>query len=275
MNYLFTEVNFTQALRKVIGISLLVGLYSFFVYFFLLNKYTYSRQSLSYFESIFTIILGLLLVFRSNRAYERWWEARILWGQLVNASRNLAIKINVLLEPNLQEALLFSDLINHFCEALAIHLRQKNTTDDFDKILHPPPVAKHIPSYLAKELYTSLCQHPKAQQGLNLWILDEQFTEFMKICGGCERIKNTFISLSFRVFVKHVFFLFILVIPWSLIPVLGVWSIPATILICYLIIAIEGIARNLEEPFGLTEDHLNLTAITNNIKVSVNEILLT
>nr|WP_321572149.1 bestrophin family ion channel [Legionella pneumophila] len=69
----------------------------------------------------------------------------------------------------------------------------------------------------------------------------------------------------------HYFYPFL---PCSLIDTLGVWAIPATIIITYLIIAIEGIARNLEEPFGLTEDHLNLGAITESIRESVNEVLL-
>ncbi|HHT9952159.1 TPA: bestrophin family protein [Legionella pneumophila] len=274
ISYLFSEVHFTHALKKVLGISILVGVYSAIIYFWFEQDNLHSSNWLSYSQSVFGIILGLLLVFRSNRAYERWWEARTLWGQLVNASRNLAIKIRVLLSPNTDEAKKFSELINTFCEVLAIHLRQKSTRDDFKKFLKMVSLPSHVPSYVAQELYRELSEKTKASKRLNLWLLDNEFSKFMDICGGCERIKNTFISLSFRVFVKHVFIIFILFLPCSLIDTLGVWAIPATIIITYLIIAIEGIARNLEEPFGLTEDHLNLGSITESIRESVNEVLL-
>ncbi|KGP62465.1 hypothetical protein EP47_14455 [Legionella norrlandica] len=274
VNYLFSEVHFTHALKKVLGISILVGVYSAIIYFGFEQINLHSSNWLSYSQSVFGIILGLLLVFRSNRAYERWWEARTLWGQLVNSSRNLAIKIQVLLMPNAKEAKKFAELINTFCEVLAIHLRQKSTRDDFKKFLSMSNLPDHVPSYVAQELYRTLSENAKATTRFNLWLLDSEFSKFMDICGGCERIKNTFISLSFRVFVKHVFIIFILFLPCSLIDTLGIWAIPATIIITYLIIAIEGIARNLEEPFGLTEDHLNLSSITESIRESVNEVLL-
>ncbi|KTD61738.1 bestrophin family protein [Legionella spiritensis] len=274
IKHLFSEMHFTEALTKVLWISCLVGAYSALVYLLFEQGYAHSYTWLSYFQSIFGIVLGLLLVFRSNRSYERWWEARTLWGELVNASRNLAIKIKVLLVPHKKEARQFSELINNFCDALAIHLRQKSTPDDFKALLNMKTLPEHVPSYLAKKLYTQLYQTPAAKEGINLWLLDGEFSKFMDICGGCERIKNTFISLSFRVFVKHVFIIFVLILPCSLVDALGVWMIPSTVLISYLIIAVEGIARNLEEPFGLTEDHLNLGAITECINASVNEILL-
>ncbi len=229
---------------------------------------------LAYSQSVFGIILGLLLVFRSNRAYERWWEARTLWGQLINTSRNLAIKIKVLMSPDPQEAKEFADLIIAFCKVLSIHLRRKHTEESFEKYLPPGENPEHVPSYIATKLYQKI--HPQAMslREINRLFLDNDFTQLMNICGGCERIRNTYISLSFRVFVKHVFIVFILVLPYSLVESLGIWAIPATILISYLLTAIEGIARNLEEPFGLTEDHLHLNSFTKTIKTSVNQILL-
>ncbi|MFO3110356.1 bestrophin family ion channel [Legionella pneumophila serogroup 1] len=156
ISYLFSEVHFTHALKKVLGISVLVGVYSAIIYFWFEQVNLHSSNWLSYSQSVFGIILGLLLVFRSNRAYERWWEARTLWGQLVNASRNLAIKIRVLLLPNTDEAKKFSELINTFCEVLAIHLRQKSTRDDFKKFLTMVNLPSHVPSYVAQELYREL-----------------------------------------------------------------------------------------------------------------------
>jgi putative membrane protein len=95
----------------------------------------------------------------------------------------------------------------------------------------------------------------------------------MVVCGGCEKIKNTLLSVSYRMFVKHVMILFILMMPLSILDNVGLYSIPIVIVTSYIILALEAIARNLEEPFGITEDHIQLCAINSNIKLSVHEIL--
>ena len=164
LRHIFFGANFTKALMGVLWISLFVGLYSLFIYFVFERYVPHSTNWLSYFQSVFGIILGLLLVFRSNRAYERWWEARTLWGQLVNATRNFAIKVDVLLNPTVKERQEFADNINQFCSALAIHLRQKNAPEQFKKLLNQQHLPQHVPSYLAKNIYDLLLKSPKSSE---------------------------------------------------------------------------------------------------------------
>ncbi len=97
LKHLFVEVKVTHALKTVLEISCLSSLYTFFI--LILFNYTSMPQLLwlENMEGAIAAIIGMLLVFRTNRAYERWWEARSLWGSLVNVSRNLAIKIKVVL----------------------------------------------------------------------------------------------------------------------------------------------------------------------------------
>ncbi len=96
----------------------------------------------------------------------------------------------------------------------------------------------------------------------------------LEVCGSCERIKDTPMSVSWRSFTWQCIVVYLLVLPWGLVDDFGAWTIPLTILVAYFVIAGEGIARCVEEPFGLHEDHLDLESICHGINRSVSEVLL-
>ncbi len=271
---LFVEVRFTDALKKVLLISLLTGLYATLLYY-IINKtgFHFNMHWYQTFESIFGFVLGLLLVFRTNKAYERWWEARSLWGTLVNVSINLAIKIKVMLKPNNYESKRFINLITHFGPALAIHLRKEPSKEELKELLHYEELPPHVPSHIAKHLYRAIYEHRAKLTDTEKLIIDNDLRYFMIVSGGSEKIRNTLVSVSYRMFVKHVMILFILVMPCGLINTIGMGAIPITMATAYFMLALEGIARHLEEPFGRSEDHVNLCAVTAHIEKTVSDIL--
>lgn len=274
LKHLFVEVKVTHALKTVLEISCLSSLYTFFI--LILFNYTSMPQLLwlENMEGAIAAIIGMLLVFRTNRAYERWWEARSLWGSLVNVSRNLAIKIKVVLKPTKEEAIDYARMITGFSQSLAIHLRQSPDSEALTEIISTQRLPKHAPSYLAKELFNKMYQYlDKQGRSVDQLLLDAEFRELMVVCGGCEKIKGTLMSTSYRMFVKHVIVLCILAMPFPLIQSMGYYSIFMVMFSSYLILALEAIARNLEQPFGVCEDHIQLCQINNNIQQSVNEIL--
>jgi len=109
---LIFEFHKSDTLRKLIYILLIYGLYAALIVFLEL-KYTKFKSTIEI-HSLLGFVLGLLLVFRTNTAYERWWEARKLLGALVNTSRNLALKINTFLPKSETEKK------NHFPTRLVI-----------------------------------------------------------------------------------------------------------------------------------------------------------
>lgn len=274
LKHLFIEVKVTEALKTVLEISILSSLYTLIL--LLLFEYTSMPQLLwlENMEGAIAAIIGTLLVFRTNRAYERWWEARSLWGSLVNVSRNLAIKIKVVLAPSKEEAPIYAKLITDFSQALAIHLRQSPDSEALKEIFSTHPLPKHTPSYLAKALFSKIYTYlDEKNKSVDQLLLDPEFRELMVVCGGCEKIKGTLMSTSYRMFVKHVILLCILAMPFPLIQSMGYHSILMVMFSSYLILALEAIARNLEQPFGICEDHIQLCQINSNIQQSVNEIL--
>ena len=274
LEHLFVEVKFTSALTRVVEISVVISLYTLGLYFIFQYLGHIRWEWLDTAQSSFAAMIGLLLVFRTNKAYERWWEARSLWGSLVNTSRNLAIKVKVILAPNPEQAQDYAKAIINFRQALAIHLRKSPDDEELARLVDTTPTPQHVPAHLAKELFDKLYHHLPDERAIDRLMLAQEFSSLMDVCGGCEKIKTTFISISYRMFVKHVMIIFILAMPWSLIDNIGLYSIPVVIFTSYVMLALEAIARNLEEPFGVTEDHVQLCQINNGIERSVEEILL-
>jgi len=106
-------------------------------------------------------------------------------------------------------------------------------------------------------------------------MVDRDLKLFLEVCGGCERIRNTPIATSYRVFLNHAIGLFLLTLPWGIVNEFHFWTIPIVFLTSYFIIAIEGIASHIEQPFGKKGDGLNLTKMCNSIRTSVEEIFAT
>ena len=226
-------------------------------------------------DAALSFALALIIAFRMNRAYERWWEARTLWGTLVNVSRNLAVKIRELQCPNTEECGQASDLIVAFALGLKDHLRDDPDLRQLPGFESDQSTPGHLPSYIVRRLYR-LFERWKSEGMLSdgqLWVLDREARVLLDVCGGCERIKTTLMSISWRSFTRQCIVVYLLVLPWGLVDDFGVWTIPLTFVTAYFVIAGEGIAHHIEEPFGTDEDHLDLKNVTESIRRSVREVL--
>ena len=128
---LIFEFHKSDTLRKLIYIIVLYGLYTAAIVHIELH-YTELKSTIAI-HSLIGFVLGLLLVFRTNTAYDRWWEGRKLLGALVNTSRNLALKINTFLpEKETEKRKLFSQLISNYCFSMKNHLRDKKIVSELD-----------------------------------------------------------------------------------------------------------------------------------------------
>ena len=226
-------------------------------------------------HGIIGLVLGLLLVFRTNSSYSRWWEARKLWGKLVNISRNMAIKFRELTNFTKQELRELADLLVAFPEALRDHLREDDDFSMFPELEQIDPPPRHIPAYIADLIYRRVIGWKRTGMidGDELRIIDSETRELMEICGACERIRRTRLSPSYRTFVRHCITLYLATLPWGLVEDFQFWTVPMTVIMAYFMIGIEVIAHSVEEPFGLDEDDLDLDGLCITIRSTVNEIL--
>jgi len=229
------------------------------------------------FHGFLGLVLGTLLVFRTNTSYDRWWEGRKLWGQLVNDSRNFAIKIETCVRADLADKQRLGRWLIDFAFALKGHLRGKIRLADlpgFANITIPQqPV--HVPAYISARIYDQIEAWRQSDQlgGFELLFLDSHAASLMNVCGACERIQKSPISLSYRWFIRQSIAIYLLTLPLGLVQSLGWWTVVAVAMLSYFMIGIEMIAENIEDPFGMDEDDIMLDDICHNIEKSVTQIL--
>jgi putative membrane protein len=106
-----------------------------------------------------------------------------------------------------------------------------------------------------------------------LLMLNNEWQSFTDICGACERIKNTPIPYSYSAFIKKFIFLYVITMPFGFAITLGLYTIPVTIFIFYILASLELIAEEIEDPFGNDSNDLPMEKITENIKRNIQEIL--
>jgi putative membrane protein len=216
-------------------------------------------------------ILGLLLVFRTTTAYDRWWEGRKLWGQLVNDLRNLALKVQGCVDASAEEKRQFGDLLIRFAYALKEHLRWRPQPRRLSA--SHPEEPKHVPLELAGEVFEKLDAWEKQGRLKQVLIFDPHSRALMDVCGACERIKKTPIPQSYLVFIRLCIIFYLLTLPWGLVQDYRLWEVPAVAIIGYFMIGIELIAEDVEQPFGRGGDKLALEDICHSIELSVREAL--
>jgi len=231
-------------------------------------------------HSLLGFVISLLLVFRTNTAYDRWWEGRKQWGALINSSRNLALKLAAILpKSSLQDRLFFKSLIPQYAFALKNHLRSEHTRLELDEALHPELAEldheKHLPNQLAQLLFKKVNTLYETQkiQGEHLLILNNELQSFTEICGACERIKNTPIPFSYSAFIKKFIFFYVMTLPWGYVFNLGYLVIPVVAFIFYVLASLELIAEEIEDPFGTDSNDLPMDKICENITKHIGELL--
>lgn len=275
-----------DTVRKLFPLMIGIGLYSALIV--VIEKEYFKLPDSSYIRNIPTLhtvlgaIISLLLVFRTNSAYDRWWEGRKQWGELTNNSRNLAIKLHAILGQNHPEICdFFKRVIPAYAFALRNHLLStKPDREMFEDELQEQFDLKiddriHIPNQIADMMMrkiTHLYQESIISDA-QLIILNEELRAFSNICGACERIKNTPIPFSYSVFIKKFIFGYVMTLPFGYMFTLGYLSIPIIVFIFYVLASLELIAEEIEDPFGGDTNDLPTDTMSRNIHNNVEEIL--
>lgn len=274
----------SDTFRKLWPMILLICLYSGIIAYFEINYWKWDEsnkiKNIVVMHSLLGFVISLLLVFRTNTAYDRWWEGRKQWGALVNNSRNLALKLNALLPKNdMQNRTFFKSLIPQYAVALKNHLRSEATRLELDEKNHPELTEidhnKHLPNQLAALLFkkvNTLFETGKIK-GEQLLAINNELQSFTETCGACERIKNTPIPISYSAFIKKFIFFYVMTLPWGYVFNLGYLVIPVVAFIFYVLASLELVAEEIEDPFGTDSNDLPMDKMCANIQKQVDELL--
>ncbi|MEZ4923591.1 MAG: bestrophin family ion channel [Crocinitomicaceae bacterium] len=233
-------------------------------------------QSLLAVYSLVGFVLSLLLVFRTNTAYDRWWEGRKKWGEMVNNTRNLAIKIAAKTnDPELAD--FFGRMIPNYAFAVKEHLRNGVIMDELDLTEEEYQLldsVSHKPNLIAKMIYSKLLEM-KDNELLTeeeFIVMDRNLSTFSDIIGACERIKNTPLPYSYSNFMKKFIFIYVSSMPLAFVNALEYYSILITVFVFYVLVGLEILAEEIEDPFGNDPNDLPTDELSQKIRVNVKEI---
>lgn len=275
------RIHKADTVRKLFPMFIALSIYSAIIAWLELSVWKLSANSeiknISIMHGLLGFVISLLLVFRTNTAYDRWWEGRRQWGTLVNSSRNLAMKLQAMLPATNKEAReYFREMIPNFAFALKNHLRKLHKPEELvllpGMILDPE---KHIPNQLALQMMAKTMELHRNNQltGEQLIILNNELQSFTEVSGACERIRNTPIPFSYSVFIKKFIFFYIMSMPFGYVFSLGYLIIPMVVFIFFVLASLELIAEEIEDPFGFDANDLPTDTISSNIRLHVAELL--
>lgn len=273
-----------DTLRKLVPLIIGISVYTALIAYLELEIFRLSQsnylKNISLMNNLLSFVISMLLVFRTNTAYDRWWEGRKIWGGLVNNSRNLALKMNAILDPGDEgNRSFFRRVIPMYANVLSRHLGEESTRLALDDAEHPElgelDHAKHIPNQVASLLFKRVNRLYQEQviTGDQLITLNTEMQSFTDACGACERIKNTPIPFSYSVFLKKFIFFYVMTLPVSFVFSLGYIAVPVVAFIFYVLASLELIAEEIEDPFGNDANDLPTEKIASNIKKHVTEII--
>jgi ion channel-forming bestrophin family protein len=231
-----------------------------------------------------SIVLGLLLVFRTNTAYDRFWEGRKSWGSIVNNTRNLArqiwVSINEIESEDRNDKIGALYLLVAFAIATKQHVREESVNSELEVLMpsskynqlamigNPPlEVAFWISDYLQYQ-YNRKCINSYQLAGMQ-----ELVNNLVDNLGACERILKTPIPLAYAIHLKQLLLLYSLLLPFQIVESLGWWTGLLTALIGFTLFGIEAIGLEIENPFGYDANDLPLNAICQTMKRNIDDLI--
>lgn len=231
-------------------------------------------------------VISLLLAFRSNQAYDRWWEARTVWGAIVNDSRTFSRQVLSFIDNSYD-----AEDIGHFrermirrqiawCYALSQSLRGLDGREGLDRHIPKREVSHacrytNVPMALL-ELHARDLNYALKQGWINEYQqvqLDQTLSRLCDHMGKCERIKNTVFPATYSLYIHFALNFFILLLPFALIEYFGLVEVPMVVAIAASFLLIEKMAIHLQDPFDNKPTDTPMTAISRNIERDLKQML--
>lgn len=270
-----------SVLPQLLPRLLLLLLFSFLiVYFkpFLIEKNLHINPAVF---TLFGIALAIFLGFRNNVSYDRFWEGRKLWGALLNDTRSLARQSITLIDGKEYETKReeFIKLLTAFVYSLKHQLRHTNPDHDLNRLLSEEFAAQlkevhYKPVLILRELglWVKNAKTEGKIDSMTQLAFEENLNKLSDIVGGCERIASTPIPYTYNVLLHRTVYIYCFMLPFGFVETMG-WITPFIIsFIAYTFVALEAIADELENPFGLQPNDLALDAMSQMIENTLLEL---
>lgn len=234
----------------------------------------------------YNLVLGLLMVFRTNTAYSRYWEARQIWGNIIINSLNLGRKIRLsIIEKETVDSEQKSAAIKMliaFAIATKLKLRRLPVNQELEVLLTPTQyleiketntptlkIALWIGNYLKQQ------ENQNHLTTLELISMNTALDNMVEGFIGCERILTTPVPLAYTIYLKRVVLIYCLILPFQLVSNLNWWTAPIVAIISFILLGVEEIANQIENPFGLEPNDLPVDEICSKLATNLQDIINT
>ena len=232
--------------------------------------------------------IGIILGFRNNSAYSRWWEARTLWGSVVNNSRSWGRQVLTGLRASstgeatelkaIQRRMVYHQIA--FVHALRQHLRGLEPWHELKAILSETELQglqlqKNVPLALQQRMGTMLdeCLERGWMDPMQWRAMDESLNDLADAQGGAERIKNTPMPKQYDYFPQLFVQIYCVLLPLALVTNMGWFTPLGSTMVGFMFLALDKIGRDLEDPFDNTIYDVPLTSITRGIEINLRQLL--
>ncbi|RRV09004.1 effector protein [Pseudomonas sp. v388] len=227
--------------------------------------------------------LVVLTSFRNSSAYNRWWEARTLWGALVNSSRSFARQVLTLVEDddgiNPVKAVLLRRHVA-YVKCLSAHLKGGSCGDEVRALIPREEYERrhdtnNFPNDLLNASAALLAKEYAAGRldSIRLSRLESTLVDISNCQGGMERIANTPLPYPYVAFPRLFITLFCLIVPIGLVETLGWFTPLASTVVGFMLLAIERIGTDLQSPFRASEHEIQMEALCENIERNLDSML--
>lgn len=275
--YIFGKIKFEMA-----GVAIYTVVVTLLYRFYQLDRFSIPLAV----PTMIITVVSLLLAFRSNQAYDRWWEARTLWGAIVNDSRTLARQVSSFIEENIpgDEMYFFkSAFISRqiaWCLSLNKSLRGEDDISGLEKYLTRDEV-RQLKNYNNIPMAILMLQGQNLQSAYKKgWVnsyqqveMDGTLTRFSNAMGGCERIKKTVFPATYSMYIHLSLMFFLGLLPFALIDIFGLMTVPMVLAIAAVYFLIEKMAVHLQDPFENKPTDTPMTSICFTIERDLKQVI--
>jgi putative membrane protein len=225
--------------------------------------------------------ISILLSFKLNQSYDRWWEARKIWGAIVNDSRSFVIQLQSLAakgnDPVIKK-IAFRQIA--WCYSLGQSLRGLNPIENLEKYMSNEDLEElkqHSNKPLAiLQLHGMDIKELKENNQLDVFSQIQLDNSLVRLCdaqGKAERIKTTVFPVTYRLFLHAIIYLFIITLSLALNDVGGLFEIPLLLLISAAFLLLEKSATHMQDPFENRPTDTAVTAIARTIEINIKQLL--
>lgn len=225
--------------------------------------------------------LSVLLSFKLNQSYDRWWEARKIWGSIVNDSRNLVMQLQAFVRPGYEgviHRIAYRQIA--WCYSLGQSLRQQDPIGDIGRLVDDvdlQAIQAHQNKPLALlQLHNDDIAFLRREEAIDTFSHVQMNTTLVNLTnymGMAERIRSTVFPVTYRLFLHLVIYLFIITLSISLRDLRSYFEIPLLVLIGALFFLLESTATKLQDPFSDKPTDTAVTTIARTIETNLKHLL--